>query len=594
MKLEKFSFAAVVAAVAALIVVLPTYYVGLLALAGINALLCMGLAFLLAAGQLSLGHAAFFGVGAYVPAILARDHGFAPLLAMLLGVVACMAMAYVIGRITLRLRGHYLPLATLAWGIVIYVCFVAAIELTGGASGMSDIPALSIFGLDMGTREMSALVWVAVGLVFVALCRIYRGRLGRSARAIKASPMMAAAFGVDVAAVKVKIFVLSAALAALAGGLYTYYMRFVSPSSFAIGESFNLLIMVVLGGFVHPLGAILGVLAFTAIKLGAEYVFANLLGIPGQMETMLFGAILIIALLRWPNGLLTWFKPQWLSAADYREPPAPAPFVPGVDAPGADAPGAGAPKRVLRADEVGKRFGGLRALNGVSIEVPSARITGLIGPNGAGKSTLFNVMTSVLPATEGRITLDGEPLPKRSCDVIMRGVARTFQHVQLVPGLTVLQNVMIGGYSQGRAGLFAAALGLDHEEESALAAQAQAALAKVGLADVALRSVESLPLGSQRLVEVARALMANPDVLLLDEPAAGLRGPEKETLAALMRTLRDERGMAVLLVEHDMDLVMRCVDYLFVLNYGALLAEGNRNEVQKNPAVIAAYLGGDA
>ncbi len=581
MKPEKLYLPGAALAVAALILLLPTYYVGLLTLAGTNALVCLGLAFLLAAGQLSLGHAAFLGGGAYATAILARDYGVPPPLAIALAVAACAAAAYVIGRLTLRLRGHYLPLATLAWGIAAYVCLVAATDLTGGASGLSDIPPPRVFGLEFGTRGMGAVAWIAVGLAFIAYCRIYRGRMGRAARAIKASPTMAAAFGVDVAAAKIRIFVLSAALAALAGGLYAFYMSFLSPTSFSIGVSFNLLIMVVLGGCLHPLGPLLGVLAFTAIELAAQYLIATLLGIPGQMETMLFGLILIVALLRWPNGLLTWVRlkpPARPAAADEAE-AAPRPVSAG---------------RRLSVDAVHKRFGGLQALKDVTLDIPPGRITGLIGPNGAGKSTLFNVMTAVLPASGGRVALDGDALPARAHEVVRRGVARSFQHVQLVPELTVLDNVLIGGHIQGKAGLLSAALGLDRAEERRLAREARAALELVGLADQALRPAASLTLGSQRLVEVARALMARPGVLLLDEPAAGLRGPEKTVLVQLMRKLRDEQGMAVLLVEHDMELVMGCVDYLFVLNYGALLAQGERQEVQRNPAVVAAYLGAEA
>lgn len=581
MKPEKLYLPGAALAVAALILLLPTYYVGLLTLAGTNALVCLGLAFLLAAGQLSLGHAAFLGGGAYASAILARDYGVPPPLAIALAVAACAAAAYVIGRLTLRLRGHYLPLATLAWGIAAYVCLVAATDLTGGASGLSDIPPPRVFGLEFGTRGMGAVAWIAVGLAFIAYCRIYRGRMGRAARAIKASPTMAAAFGVDVAAAKIRIFVLSASLAALAGGLYAFYMSFLSPTSFSIGVSFNLLIMVVLGGCLHPLGPLLGVLAFTAIELAAQYLIANLLGIPGQMETMLFGLILIVALLRWPNGLLTWVRlkpPARPAAADEPE----------------DAPHPVSAGQRLSVDAVHKRFGGLQALKDVTLDIPPGRITGLIGPNGAGKSTLFNVMTSVLPASGGRVALDGDALPARAHEVVRRGVARSFQHVQLVPELTVLDNVLIGGHIQGKAGLLSAALGLDRAEERRLAREARAALELVGLADQALRPAASLTLGSQRLVEVARALMARPGVLLLDEPAAGLRGPEKTVLVQLMRKLRDEQGMAVLLVEHDMELVMGCVDYLFVLNYGALLAQGERQEVQRNPAVVAAYLGAEA
>ena len=197
---------------------------------------------------------------------------------------ACAALAYVIGRLTLRLRGHYLPLATLAWGIAAYVCFVAAIRSHRRRFRPVNIPPLRVLGMEFGTRAMGALAWAAVGLAYIAYLPDLSRPHGPAARAIKSSPTMAAAFGVDVAAAKIRIFVLSAALAALAGGLYAFYMSFLSPTSFSIGASFNLLIMVVLGGCLHPLGPLLGVLAYTAIELGAQYLIANLLGIPGQME----------------------------------------------------------------------------------------------------------------------------------------------------------------------------------------------------------------------------------------------------------------------------------------------------------------------
>ncbi|MCK9511033.1 MAG: branched-chain amino acid ABC transporter ATP-binding protein/permease [Pigmentiphaga sp.] len=566
-----------------LILRLPTYYVGLLAIVGINALVCMGLSFVLGTGQVSLGHAAFVGMGAYACAILSRDFGVPTLLAIPVSVLLCMAVAYVLGRVTLRLKGHSLPLATLAWGVAIYVCFVAAIDITGGASGFANIPALNLFGLALDTRGITLLAWLCVGLSYIAYRRIYRGRVGRIAKAIRAQSTMANAFGADVAAVKMKVFILSAALAALAGCLFAYYMRFLSPTSFAIGASFNYLIMVVLGGVAHPVGAVLGAAVFVAMEFGAQYLFATVLGVPGQMETMLFGALLILMLLRWPGGLLTWIKPR----EDVFAPPAAtAAGMPQV----ADA--RPAVKRV-EVDQVTKRFGGLQALKGVSVSVPTGRITGLIGPNGAGKSTLFNAVTAVVPATTGEVRIDGAPLPRHARDVIRTGMARTFQHVQLVPELTVLRNVMIGGYIDGRAGLLSSALGLDRAEEAIMAERARVALDQVGLLDTADRPIRSLPLASQRLVEVARALMSRPHVMLLDEPAAGLRAGEKAQLVALLKSLRDERGMAILLVEHDMELVMNCVDHIFVLNHGELLAEGDRSQIQTNPAVMSAYLGAE-
>ena len=485
---------------------LPTYYVGLMTLAGTNALVCLGLAFLLAAGRLSLATPPSWAA-APASAILARDYGVPPPLAILLAVAACAALAYVIGRLTLRLRGHYLPLATLAWGIAAYVCFVAAIEVTGGASGLSNIPPLRVLGMEFGTRAMGALAWAAVGLAYIAYCRIYRGRMGRAARAIKSSPTMAAAFGVDVAAAKIRIFVLSAALAALAGGLYAFYMSFLSPTSFSIGASFNLLIMVVLGGCLHPLGPLLGVLAYTAIELGAQYLIANLLGIPGQMETMLFGLILIVALLRWPNGLLTWVR---------LKPPA-RPAAAGEAARAAPGHSWPAPERGRRAQAL-RRAAGAQGRNAGHSARTHHR------PDRPERRRQVHPVQRDDRGSAGQrrtVSLDGAALPARAHEVVRRGVARSFQHVQLVPELTVLDNVLIGGHIQGKAGLLSAALGLDRAEERRLARRRARALELVGLADEALRPAASLTLGSQRLVEVARALMARPGVLLLDEPAAG-------------------------------------------------------------------------
>jgi branched-chain amino acid transport system permease protein len=419
-------------------------------------------------------------------------------------------------------------------------------------------------------------------LAYLAFRRIYRSRVGRAARALKSNTTMASAFGVDVARVKTQVFVLSAALGGLAGSLYAYYMQFLSPSSFSLGASINLLIMTVLGGAAHPLGALLGVAFFSVLELSGQHVIANILGLPGQVESMVLGAVLIIGLLKWPNGLI-----GWVGVSNRHN--------------GSDEPLPIALKRkpvlasaTLSANGVTKRFGGLTALSQVSVSVPARTIAGLIGPNGAGKSTLFNILTGVFPASDGTVSVGGQPLPGKLRKVVSCGIARTFQHVQLVQELDVLQNVLIGGYTHGTCGLLAAAIGADRQEESTMVSEALAALRRVGLSETANTRVSELPLGSQRLVEIARALMARPSILLLDEPAAGLRAPEKLRLSELLKSLRDDEGMTVLLVEHDMELVMGCADYLFVLNFGSLLAQGTPQEVQQNPDVIRAYLGAEA
>lgn len=582
MSRERLLMLVIVAVVAVLLVSASTYYVGLVAVVGVNAIVVIGLAFVMATGQLSLGHAAFVGLGAYGSALITLRYGIPVLLAIPAATAMCALVGYALAKLTLQLKGHYLPLATLAYGMAISVCFVAAVDVTGGASGLTGVSPLSVFGYSLDTRSTAILIWVVVALLVLGYTRIYRGRVGRVARALKSNAVMVSSFGANVPATRTRIFVLSAALAGLAGTLYACYMQFLSPSTFSLVGSINLLIMAVLGGVAGPVGAILGAAFFMIIELAAQYMIAKVFQLPGQVETMLFGAMLIVMLLKWPSGLLSLVRSK--SGSE---------MMP-VDGKSAGVPDMAIQKCApaqLSATNVVKKFGGLTALSDVSVSIPSGRITGLIGPNGAGKSTLFNVLTHVYPATSGAITLNGAPLPATSRDVIRRGVARTFQHVQLVQELDVLQNVLIGGYINGSAGLLSAALGMDRKEEAELISEALTVLRRVGLIEFAHTRVSELPLGSQRLVEVARALMARPSILLLDEPAAGLRAPEKERLGRLLKSLRDEDGMTVLIVEHDMELVMGCADYLFVLNFGKLLAQGCPDDVQRNPDVVNAYLG---
>lgn len=561
-----------------------TYYVGIIAVVGVHAIVVLGMGFLMATGQTSLGHAAFVGLGAYGSALMAIRLGIPVLLAIPLATLLCAAVGYVLARLTLHLKGHYLPLATLAYGMAISVCFTAAVDYTGGASGLTGVQPFSIRGLTFDTRATAVVIWVLVAALALGYARIYRGRVGRVARALKSNTVMAGAFGVDVASTRTRIFVLSAALAGLAGTLYACYMQFLSPSTFSLNASIHLLIMAVLGGVAGPLGAVLGAAVFMLIELSAQHLISKVFELPGQVETMFFGAMLIVMLLKWPDGLMSWLR---LDRRPAVEPDADSPL------PTHHASADQRPAVVLEARHVVKKFGGLTALSDVSVSIPSRAITGLIGPNGAGKSTLFNVLTNVYGATSGEVLLDGQPLPANTRDVVRKGIARTFQHVQLVQDLDVLQNVLIGGYIHGDAGLLTSALGLDQAEERQLHGEALAALRRVGLLDVAHTRVSELPLGSQRLVEVARALMARPSVLLLDEPAAGLRPPEKERLGRLLQSLRDEDGMTVIIVEHDMELVMGCADYLFVLNFGKLLAQGSPSEIQSNPDVVNAYLGAE-
>lgn len=560
---------------------LKPFYVGILTYAGIYAIAVVGLALLLQAGQISLGHAAFMGLAAYTSALLSLHFGISAFLTGAIALVLTGIVGIGIGWITLRLRGHYLPLATLAYGIALSSLFVAWISLTGGASGVDKIPPFSFFGWELrDDRLYATFTWIAVLLAVAALGCLRRSRSGRAIAALESHDAMARSFGVDTTWLRIKVFVFSIVLAALAGVLYVHLIRFVSPSPFALQTSFKLLIMTVVGGPASGAGAVMGALTIEGLQWGLQDVFARY-GASGNYEIIVFGAILVVILIRWPHGI--WpFVERFLPEA----PAARSDGEPLQERPSEDV--AGAP--LLELKRIGMRFGGLSALDDVSLVLRKGEFAGLIGPNGAGKTTLFSIISGLQRPTHGELFLRGKPLP-RCEEMAAAGVARTFQHVQIVPHLSVIQNVALGTYSRTRAGVVRGLISLERGEDQASLSTARKALERVGLAAEADRPAASLALGQQRIVEIARALAAGPELLLLDEPAAGLRFSEKFALVRLLRRLQHE-GMTILLVEHDMELVMSCVDRLVVIDRGKQIAEGSPAEVLANAAVIAAYLGG--
>ena len=560
---------------------LPSFYVGIFAYAGIYALVAIGLVLLLQAGQISLGQGAFMGLGAYGSALVAGAYGIDTLITLVLSVSATALVAAVIGFVTLRLRGHYLPLATLAYGIALVSVFTAWHGVTGGASGLDRIPPLSLFGFALtDDRLYTQLIWTIVLLAVLGMSRLRASRTGRAIATLESHDGMARSFGVDTTVLRIKVFVFSAALAALAGGLYVHLLRFVSPSPFSLMTSFKVLIMAVVGGPLSAAGGVIGALTLESAQWALQDILARW-GASGNLEVIVFGVVLVVMLLKWPLGL-------W--PAIERLLPKPT---------GRSSGGEGLARKALQKDRqmlllrlqgIGIRFGGLEALDAIDMELRQGEFVGLIGPNGAGKTTLFSIISGLQRPTSGRVILAGEPLPS-SHSIVRRGMARTFQHVQLVPELTVIENVALGAYWRTSAGFLRGLLALDNVENRRALASARLALERVGIETEADLATANLPLGKQRIVEIARALVADPQILLLDEPAAGLRFSEKLTLVKLLRQLQAEK-VTILLVEHDMELVMGCVERLVVLDRGRIIAEGAPQEVQVNPAVIAAYLGG--
>jgi branched-chain amino acid transport system permease protein len=564
--------------------VLPEFYVTLLNYIGLSSIVALGLVLLTGiGGQTSFGQAAFVGIGAYTTAVLTTRYDISPWLTLPAGIALTIIIALFLGFITLRLSGHYLPLATIAWGIAIFYLF-GNLELLGKYSGIAEIPPLMLLGVRLGDgRTFYYLIWAVTLLALFAVRNLLDSRSGRAIRALKGRTTMAESFGVDTARLKIVIFVYAAVLAALSGWLYAHFLRFVSPQPFGVNASIDYLFMAVIGGSTEVWGAVIGAALLTLLKEWLKDLLPKVMEQSGNFEIIVFGLLVIVMLHRTRDGLVPYFA-RLIPADSKRILPAATQTLP-VRA----QPRQGEPLLELR--RVSKRFGALAAVKELSFDMRAGEILGLIGPNGAGKSTVFNLVTGVLPVDEGDIVFRGERIEHLAGrEIARRGIARTFQHVNILPAVSVLENAAIGAHLRGREGVVSASLRLDRAEDARLRQEAALRLEGVGLRNQIFDAAGTLSLGSQRLLEVARALCADPVLLLLDEPAAGLRYLEKKALADLVRTLR-RSGLSVLLVEHDMEFVMGLVDRLVVMNFGERLAQGSPQDIQTNPAVMEAYLG---
>jgi branched-chain amino acid transport system permease protein len=536
--------------------------------------LVMGLA-----GQLSLGQGAFYLAGGYCAAILTAKHGWGLMPALIAGVGLAAIVGWMVGWLTLRLRGFNLALATLAIHLILIVVVTEQAGLTGGELGTIGVPQFSLLGVDLsGPRDFYYVALAAlVGTIAVAR-RVGASSIGLGLRALGADQDGAEALGVRTLRLKLAVFVIGSAMGGLGGVLWVYYVRFADPSTWGVALTIDLITFVVVGGLTSVYGGAVGAIAVQATRYGIGSLG---LGddLSQQVELILTGVLLVAFVLAFRGGLTGLGRrrtpmPPASGTPSAGASPAPTRWL--VPLPDDRRPQDASP--VLTVTGLTRRFGGFVAVDDVTLALSPGTITALVGPNGAGKSTVIGLLAGTLVPNRGEILLRGASIAGLPADEIARrGLTRTFQTPSLFEGLTVAETVRLARPRRG------------HDRRGAGAA-ALAALEVVGMAELADRPASSLSTGRQRLLDVARAIAAEPAVMLLDEPAAGLDDAETAALGELIVRI-SRAGTAVLLVEHAMGLVMSIGDHVVVLDQGRKIAEGPPGEVGRDERVVEAYLG---